>query len=406
MFVDLWWFLALPLLFGLGWFAARLEARDSRRRHEGLPDAYFKGLNFLLNEQADKAADAFVEVVRIEPETVELHFALGSLFRRRGETERAIRVHQNLVERPDLSDEQRENALFELGQDYLKAGLIDRAEDAFNRLEGSRYQAAALGHRLRIAQMVRDWPQAIDIATRLAADGGGSRGPEIAQFHCEQAGGIVATAELDADPADPTQADVRLVAAGDALTRAMQADPSHPRPLLMQGELRMAAGDPEGAIDAWDRAFEIAPRHAALVARPWLAAHEQVGRLEAGIERLESLQRQVPSVDVLGALYDAISARDGPAKGREWLEQALPGAPSLVGYQKLLEARVALEPADGTQREQLQLAQMLIKRQVDRLSRYVCGRCGFSARQYYWQCPGCSQWDTYTPRRAEELERP
>ena len=152
-----WWLLAVPLFFGLGWFAARLDARQAARPAGGLPDAYFRGLNFLLNEQPDKAIDAFLDGVRIDPETIELHFALGSLFRRRGETDRAIRVHQNLADRPGLGAAQREHALFELGQDFLRAGLLDRAEDAFNRLAGSSYAAAALRHRLAIAQMVSAW---------------------------------------------------------------------------------------------------------------------------------------------------------------------------------------------------------------------------------------------------------
>ena len=145
---EYWWLLAIPLFFGLGWFASRGDRSLSTRVPDNLPHAYLKGLNFLLNEQSDKAIDAFVEVVRIEPETSELHFALGSLFRRRGETDRAIRVHQNLVDRPDLGPAQRANALYELGQDYLKAGLIDRAEDAFNRLQGTDYAAAASRQRL------------------------------------------------------------------------------------------------------------------------------------------------------------------------------------------------------------------------------------------------------------------
>ena len=154
---ESWWLLALPLFFALGWFASRLDLRSiTAPRTSQLPDAYFKGLNFLLNEQSDKAVDAFVDVVRLEPETIELHFALGNLFRRRGEYDRAIRVHQNLLERGVISPEQREHALYEVGQDYLKAGLLDRAEDAFNRLSEGRYASAALKHRLAMAQMVSD----------------------------------------------------------------------------------------------------------------------------------------------------------------------------------------------------------------------------------------------------------
>src|SRR5471032_2993116 len=167
MDLDFWWLLVIPVAFALGWMASRYDLKTLLSENANLPRSYFRGLNFLLNEQHDKAIDAFIEVAKLDPETIELHFALGNLFRRRGETDRAIRVHQNLAERNDLDALQREHALYELGQDFLKAGLLDRAEDVFNRLEGTRYGPAALHYRLESAQMVRDWPQAIQLAERL-----------------------------------------------------------------------------------------------------------------------------------------------------------------------------------------------------------------------------------------------
>src|SRR6188508_645027 len=137
MEIENWWLLALPLFFALGWMAARIDIRQIVSESRTLPMSYFKGLNFLLNEQPDKAIEAFIEAVKVDPQTVELHFALGSLFRRRGEIERAIRMHQTLVERPDLQDEQKRAALYELAQDYLKAGLLDRAEELFLKLEAT-----------------------------------------------------------------------------------------------------------------------------------------------------------------------------------------------------------------------------------------------------------------------------
>ena len=150
MEIEYWWLLALPLFFALGWLAARIDIKHLVSESRALPRSYFKGLNFLLNEQPDKAIEAFIEVVKVEPQTIELHFALGSLFRRRGETERAIRMHQNLVERVDLPQQQKSDALFELAQDYLKAGLLDRAEELFAKLRGSAHEEAALKYLLEI----------------------------------------------------------------------------------------------------------------------------------------------------------------------------------------------------------------------------------------------------------------
>src|SRR3954470_21181980 len=154
---ELWWLFGFALFFGLGWLAARIDIKHLLSESRQLPRSYFRGLNFLLNEQPDKAIEAFIEVVKGDPETIELHFALGSLFRRRGETERAIRMHRNLLDRGDLDDTQRLQALHELGQAYLKAGLLDRAEESFARLRGSTYRGEALRFLLDIYQQEKDW---------------------------------------------------------------------------------------------------------------------------------------------------------------------------------------------------------------------------------------------------------
>jgi lipopolysaccharide assembly protein B len=163
---ELWWLLGFPLFFALGWMAARIDIKQLLSESRALPMSYFKGLNFLLNEQPDKAIEAFIEVVKVDPQTVELHFALGSLFRRRGEVERAIRMHQNLLDRPDLRGEQRLQALYELAQDFLKAGLLDRAEELFGKLEGTAYQQQGLRFLLEIYEQEKDWKKAIATSRR------------------------------------------------------------------------------------------------------------------------------------------------------------------------------------------------------------------------------------------------
>ncbi|MFO1199463.1 MAG: lipopolysaccharide assembly protein LapB [Burkholderiaceae bacterium] len=389
---ESWWLLAIPLFFGLGWFAARVDLRHAPRPGGQLPDAYFRGLNFLLNEQPDKAIDAFIDVVKLDPETIELHFALGNLFRRRGETDRAIRVHLNLVERGGIDAAQREHALYELGQDYLKAGLLDRAEDAFVRLDGSRYGAPALRHRLEIAQMVRDWPLAIELAQRMARDAGEGQAREIAHFHCELAAQALASQEAG-----------RLETARRELDAALRADADHPRARLLAGELALAEGDPDGALREWSALGERQPAYLALVAGGWLRAHDAAGRAELGIETLERVHERTPSVDTLAAIAQALGERRGPAAALAWAERELRRQPSLLGLEKLLALRLA--GADARARDEIELTQKLIAPQARRLARFVCAHCGFKARQFYWQCPGCSRWDTYAPKRTEELER-
>lgn len=404
---ESWWLLAIPVFFGLGWLAARLDLRQARHAERNLPDAYFRGLNFLLNEQPDRAIDAFIEVVKLDPETIELHFALGNLFRRRGETDRAIRVHQNLVDRPGLSDETRARALFALGQDFQKAGLLDRAEAAFSRLESTPdgepgpHASEALRHRLEIAQVVRDWPLAIALAQRLDGDTTHDAGTDarrlIAHFHCELAQAALSGREDD-----------RLARAGHELDAALAIDPGHPRAWLLRGEALLARDDAAGALAAFERLAEASPAHLALAATPWLEAHRRLDRLGEGLARLEALNDTHPSVDLTSAVAEARAARDGLLPALQAAETALRRQPSLLGLDRLLELRLAaLDQAggdDATRRDELELTRRLIHAQARRLSRFVCADCGFKARQFHWQCPGCNRWDRYAPRRGEELD--
>ena len=183
-----WWLLPIPVLFfALGWIAARIDIKHLLTESRALPLSYFRGLNFLLNEQPDKAIESFIEVVKVDPQTIDLHFALGSLFRRQGEIDRAIRMHQNLLDRPDLPKDRRETATFELAQDFHRAGLLDRAEDLFVKLDGTPYEHAAQGFLLAIYETEKDWPKAIAITRRMEAVSKTPHYKEIAHYHCELA---------------------------------------------------------------------------------------------------------------------------------------------------------------------------------------------------------------------------
>jgi len=413
MEIEPWWLLALPLLFSLGWLAARIDSRHAARQSSRMPDAYFRGLNFLLNEQPDKAIDAFVDVMKVDPETVELHFALGNLFRRRGETDRAIRVHASLEARSDLPKAQREHALYELGQDYLRAGLLDRAEDAFVRLQDSEYAAPALRHRLDIAQMVRDWPRALDLAQQLRPGEGVDAAALLAHLHCEmaqQALGIPLNAtersgqaaSLSTQRAEPLPAD-GIEQAARHIDLALQASPGHPRAWLLKADLALARDDHDAALEAWREMARISPQHVGLIADRWLQEHERQGRMSEGLATLESMLGESPPIDALRAMAQTRARRDGTAAASDWLRGVLVRQPSLLGLEQLLALRQGT-PTQGADATDIELAATLIRRQAARLGRFVCGHCGFKARRHYWQCPGCSRWDTYSPRRTEELD--
>jgi lipopolysaccharide assembly protein B len=248
---DLTWVLwGLPLAFGLGWLASRLDLRQLRIENRLAPKAYFRGLNFLLNEQQDQAIDAFIEAVQKDPDTSELHFALGNLFRRRGEYERAVRVHEHLLSRADLSRADRHRAQHALALDFLKAGLLDRAEEALRKLEGTAYQEQALLALLAIYERSRDWVQAAEIARKLDAVGSGEFTARQAHYLCERAAG-----------APPHEAE-------QLLQKAVKVAPRSARPRMELAALRRRAGDARGAFDLLREVADAQPASMALLARP------------------------------------------------------------------------------------------------------------------------------------------
>jgi lipopolysaccharide biosynthesis regulator YciM len=384
---ELWWLLGIPVFFGLGWLAARVDINQLVSESRALPRGYFKGLNFLLNEQPDKAIDAFIEIVILDPETVELHFALGNLFRRRGETERAIRVHQNLLARPDLPPEQRTQAQFELGEDYLKAGLLDRAEENFNYLIDTPYGAQAGRALLEIYQREKEWSRAIEAAQSLQQSGAGGRQREIAQFYCE----------LAQDELVRSQAD----AAMKLLEQALAADRKSVRATMLMGDAFLLKEDIEGALAAWRRVEHQSVPHVALVAKRLMDGHERVGRMREGVNLLRAYLAEAPSIDLLEVVFKGVLELDGVDAANRLVSDELRRTPTLLGLDKFLEARLMNAPADIL--PELSVVKTLVHSYTQKLARYQCSHCGFKARQFYWQCPGCNRWETYPPRRTEEL---
>jgi lipopolysaccharide biosynthesis regulator YciM len=384
---EIWWLLGIPVFFALGWIAARVDIKQLVSESRSLPRGYFKGLNFLLNEQPDKAIDAFIEIVKLDPETADMHFALGNLFRRRGETERAIRVHQNLLSRPDLPIEQQVHAQYELGMDYLKAGLLDRAEETFNLLVDTQYGVQARRALLEIFQREKEWRRAIAAAEGLQESGAGAHHKEIAQFYCELAQDQLVHMQ-------PEEAKTLL-------EKALQADRKSVRATMLYGDALVAQNDIEGALKTWRRVEQQSVPHVALVAGRLMDGYRKVGRPQEGVNLLRSYLEEASSIDLIEVVFKAVIELNGVDAAKQLVVEELRRNPTLLGLDKLLEARLMDAPANVW--EELSMVKNLVHGYTQKLARYQCSHCGFKARQYYWQCPGCSRWETYPPRRTEEL---
>jgi lipopolysaccharide biosynthesis regulator YciM len=382
---EYWQLLLIPVFFGLGWAAARIDIRQVVQESRALPRSYFQGLNFLLNEEPDKAIDSFLEVAKVDPQTVELHFALGNLFRRRGETDRAIRMHQNLLDRADLDDSFRLTALSELGQDYLKVGLLDRAEEIFNKLVGTPLEEEAKRNLLEIYQLEKDWQKAIDIAKELP---GVASQREVAEYYCELAAGEIMRSKPDS--------------AREYLETAMQQNRKCVRASLLQGDLQQQEGRLEGAIEAWQRIEQQDPAYLSLVAQRLLEAYRKLERREEGIALLRGYLERYPSLDLLEVVYQLVLESEGSESAYRLVRDELQRNPTLLGLEKLMSARLPLVPPEN--RPDIELARTIVQSYTKRLSRYQCDNCGFKARQFYWRCPACGGWETYPPRRREEFD--
>jgi lipopolysaccharide biosynthesis regulator YciM len=370
---ETWWLLAAPVLFALGWIASRIDIREIVSESKRLPRSYFNGLNLLLNDQPDRAIEAFVEVVSLDPETVELHFALGSLFRRRGETERAIRLHRNLLERPDLPAQFRDQALFALAQDYLKAGLLDRAESAFISLRGTAFAGQAEGFLADLYQMERSWDKAIEAATAHAKAANQPLPRAVAHFWCE----IASEAMRKGD----------LAAARAALRSAHQVDDRLVRILQMEVALAQSEGRADEALRLIDVAVQTQPAFAAQLVPELheIAQAKQDTQLE--LTRLSQWFEGAPSEALARAISQHLTKSSDPADAKTFARKAFGAMPGLASAAGLSQSLAAESP-------DLAAIAPVLSAEAARQQVYVCSNCGFRSRQFYWQCPGCKRWET------------
>jgi lipopolysaccharide biosynthesis regulator YciM len=379
-----WLLLGLPIAFALGWLGSRLDLRQWKREQNDSPKAYFKGLNLLLNEQQDKAIDAFIEAVQHDPNTTDLHFALGNLFRRRGEYERAVRVHQHLVNRADLPRAERDRAQHALAQDFMKAGLFDRAESAYKELEGTAFDTEARLALLTLHERSRDWRAAVTVAQKLEHSGTASFASRIAHYWCEIA--------LEADARQQT------AEADEALRHAREAAPSTSRPLVLAGQRAHGRGDHAQALKVWGDLLAAHPTAFNLVARDYAVSAKACGEEAAALERLQAIYRRAPTMDLLAAIATLDPATRAQ---RQRLLTHLQEQPSLSAAQELLRQSAGEgAPLDPAETQSLSAA---VSRAAKPLQRYRCAACGFEAQHYFWQCPGCLSWDSYPPQRLEDL---
>ncbi|MFT5839452.1 MAG: lipopolysaccharide biosynthesis regulator YciM [Flavobacteriales bacterium] len=384
-------FLLLPVAAGYGWVMGRNSARQAQQKHSSiLAKHYYRGLNFLLSDEPDKAVDTLIKMIDLDSDTVETHIAMGKFFRHRGELDRAIRVHQNLVSKEEISALQRESALYELGRDYILAGFLERAENAFLQLLNSqKHFLNAQIQLFNIYQTTKEWPRAIELAEQMIGAGGDSDELccRVAHFYCEQANIEIKSSSL-------TEAD-------NNLKNAISADDKAVRPWLMLGEISMQQEKYDDAIDCFR---EIPSRDV-----NWLS--EAVPLIE---ECAEKLNDHVKLNEVLDEYWQQcataylakvkLMAKDGEAvNAAEVLLEQLKKHPTMKGFKTLMGLYIDLQDHEQSTNS-LVLLKELVEEQIKQRPKYKCHSCGFAGRKIHWLCPSCKKWGVVKPIKGLDGE--
>lgn len=378
---EFWWLLVLPLFFSLGWLAARVDLKQLLAESTALPAAYFKGLNFLITDQHDKAIEAFTEAVQANTDSLELHFALGSLFRKRGEVDRAIHLHLNLLENKALEPQQRIAVTAELAQDYLKAGLLDRAEELFESLDDNRYRQPALRALLEIYVREREWERAIKAATELERLSGVPFRAEISHYYCEMA--------VKSKLANDTHT------ARFELEQALNANKNCVRANVLLGDLEAEGGAHQVAISTWKRIEFQKPEYLGLIAPKLLNSFRTLNKTSEGLTLLQIYLQTYKLTSLLNVLYEATLAEEGAESAVKLARNELIKKPSLNTLDQLLQARTIVETNNqSNQQQDTQLMQQAVRHAIGNRSAYFCEQCGFKAKHHHWQCPACNAWES------------
>ncbi|MDI1362322.1 lipopolysaccharide assembly protein LapB [Methylotenera sp.] len=381
---EFWWLLALPLFFSLGWLAARVDLKQLLAESTALPAAYFKGLNFLITNQHDKAIEAFSEAVQANTDSLELHFALGSLFRKRGEVDRAIHLHLSLLDKKDLEPQQKLAVTAELAQDYLKAGLLDRAEELFESLDDDRYRQPALRALLEIYVREREWERAIKAATELERLSGVPFRVEVAHYYCEMA----VKSKLAND----------LHTARFELEQALNANKNCVRANVLLGDMEAEADAHKEAISTWRRIEFQQPEYLGLIAPKLLSSYRALNQTADGLALLQTYLQNYKLASLINVLYEATLAEKGPESAAILARTELIKMPSLSVLDQLLQARtIALKQhnnnSENTTFNDIQLMQQTVRHAIGNKTAYHCVQCGFKAKYHHWQCPACNAWE-------------
>ena len=380
-------FLLLPIAAAYGWYMGRRSAQQTKQDEANrLSRDYVAGVNFLLSNQQDKAVDLFLEMLKEDTGTVEAHLTLGNLFRSRGEVDRAIRIHQTLMESASLTYEQRLLAVQQLGRDYMAAGLYDRAEEMFNQLvDETDFRISALQQLLQIYQATSEWQKAIDVAERLVKLGKDKQRVEIAHFYCE-----LALQQMGNEDMDKAMALLRKGAA---------ADRSSARVSIMMGRVYMAKGDYQKAVESLLRVIDQDKELVSETLEMLQTCYQQLDMAEEWVAFLRRCVEENTGAYAELMLADVVQEHEGSDTAQIYITRQLQRHPTMRVFHKLMDYHLN-DAEEGRAKESLMVLRDMVGEQIRSKPRYRCQKCGFTAYTLYWHCPSCRAWSTIKPIRG------
>ncbi len=378
------WPLLLPAAAWSGWWVAsrNYSIKEKRTTHH-FSREYVVGLNYLLNEQPDKAVDVFIKLLEVDSDTVETHLALGSLFRRRGEVDRAIRIHQNLIARPQLTLLQRKEALMALGQDYMSAGVFDRAERIFTEVVelGGTREVSSLRGLLAIYQQEKAWEKALEIIKQLEISTGTSMHGQAAHYHCE-----IATHALKTNAYDKAYA---------AIKQALAVDKQSVRASLMLANLEIKNGRYKQAIRALKNVPEQDAEFITEIIEPMVHCHRELETMDECVDYLEQTLADHPRASVIFVVGEYLRNEKSVDIAIDFVSDQLSHHPSIRGLNRLIYWH--LESAHGKVRDKLQMLHDITSKFLENKPIYRCEHCGYGGKLLHWHCPSCKQWSRMKP---------
>ena len=381
---EFWWLLVIPFFFALGWLAARIDIKQIISESTDLPSAYFKGLHYLITNQYEKAIEAFDNAIKINNDSLELHFALGGLLRRTGQIDRAINLHIELLEKRELTPNQKDSVEAELAQDYFKAGLYDRAEEILLVLDREKYYQFSLNTLLEIYVKEHEWEKAIETATELEKISGVSFRISISHYFCE-----IAVSQI---------LNKKYALAKKSLKQALEESINCTRANILLGDIYAEEKLYEEAIVYWKKIEFQQPEYLGLVAPKIIVTFQALNKINEGLSILARFFDIYKLKSLLNVLYETVLENEGPNQAENIARKELIQRPSLSALDQLFQAQAI---GKTNKIDNIELIQQTIKNTIGDRRFYMCNQCGFKARQFHWQCPACNAWESLPSEPAD-----